>query len=1167
MSYPNQQQQSGYPQQNQSGYPQQQQQQHQQQQQGYPQQGYPQQSYPQQGYPQQNQGGYSQQNQGGYPQQPQQQNNNPQQNQGGYPIQQQQPQQYNPYIQQTSPPITNNASSAPPISSVPPTSNPAPPLNPSVQQTSAPPMTNNTGVYSQSPTTTQQQSPTTQQQSPSKSQPTNNNNMGGYPQQPPSQQQPQQPQQQQQQQQPQQQPPQQYQSSYNQQTTGNSGYPQQLSPTQPPMTNNTSAPPTGYSQSAPPMTNNIGYPQTTNTSQPPPINNYQQYSPNQPSTSNMYQQQSQQPQQPQPQQYQYNQQPQQQQQQQQQQWNSNPVPSLQNLSLGSNNQQPPQQYGQQPSQQQQQYGQPPQQYGQPPFVGQQQQTWQPQQQTNQQQIEDNRINMSKVPSPTAILEQFNNYIYKTNSDVSPPPSTVQQLVIDQQNASPNFIRSTLYTIPENEDTLNLIHIPFAIHVQPLAYNGIAGEVPVIRTPGGPVQCKRCHSYINPFNAFTNGGKYFTCRFCEFENQVPQEYFSATLPNGQRTDYEQRPELQRGSYDFIKTEANPAQVPGYVFVIEISQVTINSGIVENIINAIKRILNERYDSVPAKVGIITYDTEVHFWSFKPTYAYPQMKVLTADNVFVPVNDGFLVDYRESKQLMDFFFENFKTFFKRPQPSNQPFAFGAAVQAATMSLEKIGGRVFSFNTTLPKGSPGAIAKRVERSIQPSPNGSQFYKMVATECVAKNVSVDLFVIPTEICDVPSYAQLATTTGGHINLYNNYSAEVHSELLTSDIIHYVTMEFGFNATSKVRSSRGITVSAHYGNITEDNGLIQMAGVTSDKSITTVLKYDDKLKPKSKAYIQFAMIYTNIKGETRIRIHNLRLSVDSVLTNLFKDSDLDSITTYFARVASKEVLTTTPTTVRSNTVDKGVDLLASYRKNCASDKKATQLILPEGIKLMPIYILSMMKTPCFRLSPDISQDLRYFYLNLYASSAPSRIIPLIYPRTYPIHNLLPGDGYKHPNYDHIVLPSFIRLSADQISQNGIYIHEDGRQIMVWIQQFAATNYLRDLFGIESTFGYTNNKLSQLYHSLNGQNEYHQRIEAIIASITQLRGYKDRPVIFVVQGDPVDAHLRLQFHEDKGVDSVSYIDFLCQIHKQIQNKLSQSDYQQTAAALLMANTY
>ncbi|KAN0036187.1 hypothetical protein ACTA71_005491 [Dictyostelium dimigraforme] len=1122
MSYPNQQQTSGYPQQqNQSSYPQQQH--------GYSQQqgGYPQQQQ-QNNYPQQNQGGYPQQ-QNNYPQQ--NQSGYAQQSQGGYPVPQQ---QYNPYAQQS----TTNTSPTP-ISSAPPTTISAPPLNPSVQQTSPPPtqMTNNTGVYSQPPPTTNQQL------SPSKSQPinynnnnNNNNNMGGYPQSS-------QPQQHQ------------YQSGYPQQT-GNSGYPQQPqtnpSPSQPPMTNITTAPPppttTGYSQPSP-MTNNTGYQQNTNNSQSVPMNNYQQFSPNQPSSSNMYQQQSQ-PQQ----QYQYNQQPygqqpppplQQQQppqQQQQQQWNSNPVPGLQNLSL--NQQQP---YGQQ----------------------QQQQPWQPQQpqQPNQQQVEDNRINMSKVPSPTAIIEQFTNYIYKTNSDVSPPPSTVQQLVIDQQNASPNFIRSTLYTIPENEDTLNLIHIPFAIHVQPLAYNGISGEVPVIRTPGGPVQCKRCHSYINPFNPFTNGGKYFTCRFCEFENQVPQEYFSATLPNGQRTDYEQRPELQRGSYDFIKTEANPAQVPGYVFVIEISQVTINSGIAQNVINAIRKILNEHYDSVPAKVGIITYDTEVHFWSFKPTYAYPQMKVLTADNVFVPVNEGFLVDYHESKQLMDFFFENFKTFFKRPQPSNQPFAFGAAVQAATMSLEKIGGRVFSFNTTLPKGSPGAIAKRTEKSVQPSPNGSQFYKMVATECVARNVSVDLFVIPTEICDVPSYAQLATATGGHINLYNNYSAEVHSDLLTSDIIHYVTMEFGFNATSKVRSSRGITVSAHYGNITEDNGLIQMAGVTSDKSITTVLKYDDKLKPKSKAYIQFAMIYTNIKGETRIRIHNLRLSVDSVLTNLFKDSDLDSITTYFARVASKEVLTTTPTTVRSNTVDKGVDLLASYRKNCASDKKATQLILPEGIKLMPIYILSMMKTPCFRLSPDISQDLRYFYLNLYASSAPSRIIPLIYPRTYPIHNLLPGDGYKHPNYDHIVLPSFIRLSADQISQNGIYIHEDGRQIMVWIQQFAATNYLRDLFGIESTFGYTNNKLSQLYHSLNGQNEYHQRIEAIIASITQLRGYKDRPVIFVVQGDPVDAHLRLQFHEDKGVDSVSYIDFLCQIHKQIQNKLSQNDYQQTAAALLMANTY
>ncbi|EGC34988.1 hypothetical protein DICPUDRAFT_4830, partial [Dictyostelium purpureum] len=786
-----------------------------------------------------------------------------------------------------------------------------------------------------------------------------------------------------------------------------------------------------------------------------------------------------------------------------------------------------------------------------PQQPQQPQQSQPPQQSQQSQPQPYSINMSKVPSPTAILEQFNSYVYKTNSETSlaPPPSTVQQLIIDQQNASPNFIRSTLYSIPETEDSLNLIHIPFAIHIQPLAFNGVSGEIPTVRHPGGPIQCQRCHGYMNPFNPFNNGGKYFTCRLCEFENSVPQEYFSATLPNGLRTDFEMRPELQRGSVDFIKLEANPAGVPGYIFVIEVSQFTLNNGIVQNIIDSIKKILNEQYDNVPQRIGIITYDTEVHFWSFKPTYTYPQMKVLTHENVFVPIDEkdsGFLVDYRQSKHLMDFFFANYKTFFKRPAAMQAPFAFGAAVQAASMALEKTGGRVFTFNTVLPKGQPGAIPKRTERSVQPSPSSS-FYKMVAQDCVAKNVSIDLFVIPMEICDVPSYAQLATTTGGHINLYQFYSADHHSEQLSSDIVHYVTMEYGFNATSKIRCSRGLTINGYFGNLTETTaGLVQMAGVTSDKSITAVIKYDDKLKPKSKAYIQFAMIYTNIRGETKIRVHNLRLSVDSVLANFFRDSDLDSITTYLARVASKEIVnSTTSTMVRSNTVDKGVELLASYRKNCASDKKATQLILPEGIKLMPIYILAMMKTPCFRLSNEISQDLRYFYINLYASSSPSRIIPLIYPRTYPIHNLLPGDGLRHPTQDHIVLPHFVRLSADQISQNGIYIVEDGRQIIVWVQQFAATNYLRDLFGIESTFGYTNSKLSQLYQGLNGQNEYHQRVEAIIHSITQLRGYRERPVIFVVQGDPIDAHLRLQFHEDKGVDSVSYIDFLCQIHKQI----------------------
>eukprot|EP01132_Coremiostelium_polycephalum_P005841 gene5841-7270_t len=861
---------------------------------------------------------------------------------------------------------------------------------------------------------------------------------------------------------------------------------------------------------------------------------------------------------------------------QQQQWNpqqqqQNSLPNIQNLSLNSGPPPPQQQYQTPPqqyyNQQQQQIPGYPQQ--------QQQQQWNPQQPyphqdaahqlpaahqsgipAQQQQPQpgqqpDNRVNSAKIPSPVAILEQFKGLVYKS-SDIPIPPSSVQQRCIDDQNSTPTFMRSTLYTIPDTQDLLNVSQIPLAIHTTPLASSHYE-VVPVVDTssnPDGPVRCRRCHAYTNPFNNFISAGKFFVCKFCEFENDVPTHYFSATLPNGVRTDFQERPELQHGSCEFLTKERT--EIPAYVFVIEISTFTVSSGVLYVIIQSLKKILNELYDKVPHKIGFITYDTKVHFWTFRKNYSYPQMKVLPQGSVFVPVNDGFLVDYTESKHLVDFFLDNITSFYKQTSDATKPFAYGSAVQSATLALENCGGRVFVFSTNLPKGTPGEI-KRRDKSLQPSPAYNSFYKVVATQCIKMKVSVDNFYIPTEICDIPTSGLLSTTTGGHILCYPNYTQDL-AEQLQYDIVHYVTMDFGFNATIKVRTSRGLECTTNYGNIQEENGIIQVAGISSDKTITTVFKYDDKLKAKSKAYIQFAMIYTNIKGENRIRVHNLRLSIESVLAELFKNADLDAIVAYLARVASKEVLTIGPTQVRTNAVEKVVDILASYRKNCAHDRsrEASQLILPEVFKLLPIYILAMMKTSTFRLSPEISPDARFFYLNLYASSPPSKIIPIVYPRFYPIHNV--NDDFGNENNGAISLPVFTRLSAGSISNNGIYLTDDGREILMWIQYMAAPQVLKDLFGVESTVGYSSLSLHKMFYQLNGSNPYHIRVENTVSEIARLRGFPHgRPIRFVPQDDPTNAHLRTLFYEDAGVDSVSYVDFLVQIHKQIINKLSQMD--------------
>lgn len=46
------------------------------------------------------------------------------------------------------------------------------------------------------------------------------------------------------------------------------------------------------------------------------------------------------------------------------------------------------------------------------------------------------------------------------------------------------------------------------------------------------------------------------------------------------------------------------------------------------------------------------------------------------------------------------------------------------------------------------------------------------------------------------------------------------------------------------------------------------------------------------------------------------------------------------------------------------VDVLAAYRRHCASQSSSAQLILPEALKLMPLYTLALLKSPALGCAP-----------------------------------------------------------------------------------------------------------------------------------------------------------------------------------------------------------
>ena len=84
---------------------------------------------------------------------------------------------------------------------------------------------------------------------------------------------------------------------------------------------------------------------------------------------------------------------------------------------------------------------------------------------------------------------------------------------------------------------------------------------------GPLRCSKCKAYVNPFMQFHSYGKAFTCNFCSTVTQVPPDYQENIGHDGRRRDADERPELCRGSVEFVAPSSfqaipdpQPAKIP-------------------------------------------------------------------------------------------------------------------------------------------------------------------------------------------------------------------------------------------------------------------------------------------------------------------------------------------------------------------------------------------------------------------------------------------------------------------------------------------------------------------------------------------------------------------------------------------------------------------------------
>lgn len=764
-----------------------------------------------------------------------------------------------------------------------------------------------------------------------------------------------------------------------------------------------------------------------------------------------------------------------------------------------------------------------------------------------QVIEDDRTNRSNEPFITGLRGQV------------PPLVTTNFLVKDQGNASPRYIRCTSYNFPATSDMAKQSQVPLAAVIKPLATLPSDEAPPCVVDHGetGPIRCNRCKAYMCPYMQFIEGGRRFQCCYCSCVTEVPPHYFQHLDHTGKRVDCYDRPELSMGSYEFAATVdycknnkvPNP---PAFIFMIDVSYNAVKSGFVTLICEELKQLINylpreSNMEESVIRVGFVTYNKVLHFYNVKSSLAQPQMMVVSdVADMFVPLLDGFLVNVNESRTVITSLLDQIPELFADTRETETVFA--PVIQAGLEALKAAdcAGKLFVFHTTLPIAeAPGKLKNRDDKKLlntdkektlfQPQ---TTFYNNLAKDCVAQGCCVDLFLFPNQYLDVATLGVVPYQTGGSVYKYTFFQMETDKERFLNDLRRDVQKDIGFDAVMRVRTSTGIRATDFYGAFYMSNTTdVELAGLDCDKTVTIEFKHDDKLNEDIGALLQCAILYTSCGGQRRLRIHNMALNCCTQLADLYRNCETDTLINYFARFAYRGVLNNPTKTVRDSLINQCAQILACYRKNCASPSSAGQLILPECMKLLPVYLNCILKSDVLQPGSEVTIDDRAYIRQLISSMDVADTNVFFYPRLLPFSKVDPASDS---------LPVAIRTSEERLSKGDIYLLENGLNLFIWIGANVQQALIQNLFGVAS-FSLIDCNMSTLPVL---DNPISNKMHAII---TMFRAQRPRymKLLIVKQDDKLEMFFKHLLVEDKNLNGgASYVDFLCHMHKEIRQLLS-----------------
>lgn len=720
-------------------------------------------------------------------------------------------------------------------------------------------------------------------------------------------------------------------------------------------------------------------------------------------------------------------------------------------------------------------------------------------------------------------------------------SAALQKEIEQFNAPPHFVRSTVGRLPNSASSKQKANVPLGIIIQPLAPLSPGMEdVPNVNfaSVGTIIRCRACRTYMNPYVQWEANGRRWTCNSCGHTQQTNDAYFSSLDESGKRVDRFQKPELSSGAVEYLapgEYMVRPPQPPVFMFVIDVSYTAVVTGMLETVVGTIKEAIQSgQIPGQRAQIGIITFDTSLHFYNLNANLSQPQMLVVSdLEELFLPLPDDILVPLAESESAVMGLLDSLPTMFADTKVNES--CLGSAVKGAFLAMKHIGGKLLVFGACIPsvgdlplkstRDNPRLLGTEKEvELLRPVNDG---YKDLATELIRAQISVEMFLAPQQYIDLASISPLAKFTGGDIRYYPQFHVQTAGMKLRNELMHVLSRYMGWEAVMRVRVSRGWKITKFYGHLyLRGSDLLMVPNCHTDQTFAISIDLDENVTPDPVFCVQSALLYTNSDGERRIRVHTWASLTTQSYQDTISSIDVQATATMLSQIALR-------TSLKSN-LNEGRNLLQTH---CQQLVQAGNLCPGvEALQFLPLYIMGMLKSPAFRATNDISADMRTYIWMRLETVMVSQMAAYYYPRMMALHNCSDGVGAAD-EHGNVRLPDLLNLTSESMTQDGVYLLEDGDAINIWVGSATDPSFLQAAFGAPS-FAQLDPAAAEASLGTRG-NAVSSKLENIVRQVRV-----DRPVpflqIFILrQGDPKEARFFASLIEDRtaGLQS-TYSEFL-----------------------------